>query len=165
MIYSKYFSVLVIAIFFACSSNTGKNTINDKSLIKSESSNMVIHSTVVEQQGEGIVGKWLCKLTTLDENKNYNLDANERKKAVNNLYELELRGDGTCRIQNMFTGTYTIKIEQRKQVLQLQRKRIVGEEDKDPPPQVFYITSVTKDELVLEDFIGNEGSFWIFKRV
>ncbi len=68
-------------------------------------------------------------------------------------------------MQNMFTGTYTVNEEKGNKVLRLQRKRIESEEDKDPPPDIFYIKSVSQNEmnLLVVDGAGT-SSFWIFKR-
>jgi hypothetical protein len=51
-------------------------------------------------------------------------------------------------------------------MLYVYRKKVEGEEDKDPPPDIFQITSVRKDELVLQIIMsGKPSSFWLFKRI
>ena len=74
--------------------------------------------------------------------------------------------NGTCRIQNLFNGTYTIKEEGGKKILTVQRKKVEGEEAEDPIPDKYYIKSVTKDELILLLIDGGgTTTFWIFKRI
>jgi hypothetical protein len=108
----------------------------------------------------------MMHLDAFDDNGNQQLEEAERKKAVPNRYALVLNADGTCRMQDIFTGTYTINTEKGNQVLQIQRKRIESEEDKDPPPDVYHIKSVTKNEMILLVFDGvGPTSFWIFKKV
>jgi hypothetical protein len=66
----------------------------------------------------------------------------------------------------MFTGRYEKKTENGRDMLYVYRKKVEGEEDKDPPPDIFQITSVRKDELVLQIIMsGKPSSFWLFKRI
>jgi hypothetical protein len=57
------------------------------------------------------------------------LQDEERKKGIPNSYTFQFNSDGTCRMQNMFTGNYTIKTENGNKVLAVQGKRIESEED------------------------------------
>jgi len=51
-------------------------------------------------------------------------------------------------------------------MLYVYRKKVEKEEDKDPPPDIFQITSLKKDELVLQIIeAGEPSSFWFFKRI
>jgi len=117
-------------------------------------------------QGEGIVGTWKLRLEVFDDNGNRIPDEAEMKKGYSNNYQLQLNADGTCRIQQMFTGRYERKTENGRDMLKVYRKRVEGEEDKDPPPDIFQVTSLKKDELVLQIIeAGEPSSFWFFKRV
>jgi hypothetical protein len=119
----------------------------------------------VANSGDGIVGKWKLIVDAYDLNENQLLEDEERKKGTPNHYLLQLNSDSTCRIQDIFTGTYTIKTDRGKKVLVVQRKRVEGEETEDPLPERFYIKSVTSDEMVLLVIDGGSTTtFWIFKR-
>src|SRR5688572_19267384 len=116
--------------------------------------------------GDGIVGNWKLRLEVFDDNGNRIPDEAEMKKAYSNNYQLQLNADGTCRIQQMFTGRYEKKIENGRDMLYVYRKKIEGEEDKDPIPDIYQITSLKKDELVLQIIdAGGPSSFWFFKRI
>ena len=43
------------------------------------------------------------------------------------------------------------------------RNRIIGEEDEDPPPDVYRIISMSKNEMVLLERV-NDLVFWVFER-
>ena len=62
-----------------------------------------------------------------------------------------------------FKGRYEIKTENGNKMLYVFRNRVVGEEDKDPVPDVYRIISESKNELVL---LENEGNltFWVFEK-
>jgi hypothetical protein len=64
----------------------------------------------------------------------------------------------------VYKGRYEVKTEGDKKMLYVYRNRIVGAEEKDPPPDIYRITSMSKNELVLLEDIGNRA-FWIFERV
>ncbi len=102
-------------------------------------------------------------LEAYDNNGNRKLDDEERKKGIQNRYSFRFNADGTCGIMDMFKGRYEIKTTNGKKMLSVYRKRVVGEEEKDPLPDVFEITSMTNDELVLLENLGNL-TFWAFKR-
>jgi hypothetical protein len=115
--------------------------------------------------GNGIVGSWKMYLDAFDKNENQVLDEEERKSAVPNNYRLQLNADGTCKIQGVFTGTYKVKEEGGKKILEVQRKKVVGEETEDPLPDIYHIKSLTKEEMVLlTTEAGSTVTFWIFKR-
>ena len=106
------------------------------------------------------------RVEVFDDNSNRVPDEEEIKKAYSNNYMLQLNADGSCKIQQVFTGRYEKKIENGKEMLYVYRKRIEQEEDKDPPPDIFQIISLKKDELVLLiiDAAGS-SAFWYFKRI
>ncbi len=141
----------------------------DSSVVNSSNSKTTVASkstTLATGSADPIVGKWMMHLDAFDDNGNQQLEEAERKKAVPNRYALVLNADGTCRMQDIFTGTYTINTEKGNQVLQIQRKRIESEEDKDPPPDVYHIKSVTKNEMILLVFDGvGPTRFSKFKKV
>lgn len=115
--------------------------------------------------GDGIVGTWRMYLDAFDKNENQVLDAEERKAAIKNNYRLQLNADGTCKIQDFYKGTYKVKEEGGKRILEVQRKKVEGEETEDPIPDIYHIKSLTKDEMILlTTEAGSTVSFWIFKR-
>ena len=115
--------------------------------------------------GNDIVGTWKMYLDAFDKNENQVLDPEERKNAIPNNYRLQLNADGTCKIQGVFNGTYKVKEERGKKILEVQRKRVVGEETEDPIPDVYHIKSLTKEEMILlTTEAGFTVTFWIFKR-
>ena len=113
--------------------------------------------------GDGITGYWKLTLEAYDDNGNKVLDEAERKKGIKNRYTFRFNADGSCKIQESFAGRYEVKTEGGKQMLYVYRKRVVGEEDKDPVPDVYRIISLGKTEMVL---LENEGNltFWVFER-
>jgi len=114
----------------------------------------------------GLVGTWKLNLEVFDDNGNRVPDEAEMKKGYANNYMLQLNADGTCRIQQVFTGRYEKKIEDGRDMLYVYRKKVEGEEDKDPIPDIYQVTSLKKDELVLQIIdAGGPSSFWFFKRI
>jgi hypothetical protein len=113
-----------------------------------------------------IIGTWKLMIDAYDQNENQELENEERKKGMANNNTLQFNANGTCRIQNIFNGTYTIKEEAGKKLLTIQRKKIEGEETADPIPDKYYIKSVTREELILLVIDGGSTTtFWIFKRI
>ena len=113
---------------------------------------------------DGITGRWKLKLEAYDDNGNKTLDEAERKKGFQNRYLFRFNADGSCQIQEAYKGRYEMKTEGDKKMLYVYRNRIVGEEEKDPPPDVYHIISLSKNELVLLEDLGNL-TFWVFERV
>lgn len=146
-------------VILACSNNNAakENTVAVKN--ETTTASAAKENTVAQ---EGIVGTWMMHLDAFDHNENEVLDGDERAKAVPNRYRMQLNADGTCRLMDMFTGRYEIKTENGKKILRVFRKKVEGQEDKDPPPDVYVIKSLTKDELIL--YISLSTNFWIFKR-
>ena len=105
-------------------------------------------ATPVSTSGDDIVGTWKLRLEVFDDNGNRIPDEEELKKGYSNNYMLQLNADGTCKIQQVFTGKYEKVTEEGRPMLKVYRKRIEAEEDKDPLPDIYQITSVKKDELV-----------------
>ncbi|HVE61023.1 MAG TPA: hypothetical protein VNA26_04345 [Chitinophagaceae bacterium] len=155
----QYF-IFAAAIVLSCSNDntTKENTVAGKD--ETTAASAVKKENTVAQ--DGIVGTWMMHLDAYDHNQNEVLDADERSKAVANRYRMQLNADGTCRLMDLFTGRYETKTENGKKILRVFRKKVEGEEDKDPPPDVYVIKSLTKDELVL--YISLSTNFWIFKR-
>jgi len=112
---------------------------------------------------DNISGFWKLKLEAYDDNGNKVLDEAERKKGFKNRYTFRFNPDGSCKIQEAYSGRYEVKSEGSKKVLYVYRKRVVGEEEKDPPPDIYLITSMDKNELVLLEREGNL-TFWVFER-
>ncbi|MDQ6609620.1 MAG: hypothetical protein M3Y85_07350 [Bacteroidota bacterium] len=63
----------------------------------------------------------------------------------------------------LFKDHYERKTENEKDLLRVFRNRVPNEEKTDPPPDVYVITSLNKDEMVLLETIGN-NTFWSFKK-
>jgi hypothetical protein len=56
-----------------------------------------------------------------------------------------------------------VKTKGGNKILFVYRNRVRGEEEKDPPPDVYRIVSLSKNELVLLEEM--EGlTFWVFER-
>jgi len=164
---TKMMLLFFVSIFLLTSCGDNKEAAEEKSLASNaQSENKTDQPSPAESQGDGIVGTWKLHLDAFDRNENQELEGEERKKGVPNNNTLQFKADGTCRIQNMFNGTYTIKEEGGKKLLTIQRKKVEGEETEDPQPDKYYIKSVTKDELVLLVIDGGgTTTFWIFNRV
>jgi hypothetical protein len=111
----------------------------------------------------GITGYWKLTLEAYDDNGNKILDEAERKKGIKNRYSLRLNSDGSCQIQEVYKGRYEVRTEGDKKMLYVYRNRVVGEEEQDPPPDIYRIISASKNEIVL---LENEGNltFWVFER-
>jgi hypothetical protein len=115
---------------------------------------------------KGLTGTWKLQLEVFDDNGNRIPDEEEMKKGFGNNYIFQFNADGSCRIQQIFTGRYEKKVEDGRDMLYVYRKKVEGEEDEDPPPDIYQITSLKKDELVLQMLIiGDPSSFWFFKRI
>jgi len=125
----------------------------------------VTSSTRINQtSADDIIGFWKLKLEAYDDNSNKILDEAERKKGIKNNYSFRFNADGSCKIVESFKGRYEIKTESGNKMLYVYRNRVAGEEKQDPPPDVYRITSMSKNELVL---LENEGNltFWVFERM
>ena len=156
-----YYPLLIILI--ACSNNS--NNEPTSSLTATESENAASQATSSnEHQGNGIVGKWDLALEAYDDNSNRKLDDEERKKGIKNRYSFRFNADGTCQIREVYKGRYELKTENNRKLLKVYRNRIPQEEETDPPPDVFEITSMSNNEMVLLETLGDH-TFWIFKRM
>lgn len=153
------FGILVAVILAALSCN---NT--EQQVAVAASPNQSKPAAATNTPGEGIVGSWKLKLETSDDNENQVLDEAERKKGFKNNYSFVFKADGSCKIQQVYSGRYEVKNLNGKQLLYVYRARVVGEEDKDPAPDIYRVISLTKTEMVLLEQEGNL-TFWIFERV
>ncbi|HKP32887.1 MAG TPA: lipocalin family protein [Chitinophagaceae bacterium] len=151
---------LLAGVLFACNNNNAQDA---KTAEVKEESKAAANTENNQPSGDGIAGYWKLKLETSDDNENKILDEAERKKAFKNNYTFRFNADGSCKIQESFAGRYEVKTEGGKKMLYVYRKRVVGEEDQDPVPDVYRIISMDKKELVLLESIGNL-TFWIFER-
>lgn len=165
----KHYFFSLILVQAICSFACGENKAVNENLPADTSSNQ---TAAVSDPGESpvtdndIVGTWKLRLEVFDDNGNRIPDEEEMKKGYGNNYMLQLNADGTCRIQQVYTGRYETITEDGRKMLKVYRKRIEGEEDKDPIPDIYQIISVKKDELVLQiNDAGGPGSFWFFKRI
>ena len=148
------------ALLVSCNNNQPAET---KVAEEPKQSEVASNTATDQSSGEGIAGYWKLTLEAYDENENKILDEAERKKGIKNKYTFRFNADGTCRIQESFTGRYEVKTEAGKKMLYVYRNRVVGEEDKDPVPDVYRIISMNKTELVLLENIG-DLTFWVFER-
>jgi hypothetical protein len=149
-------------LLIACSNN---NAAPETTIAQTKQQPETASSTGTNQpSGDGIVGVWKLTLECYDDNGNKTPDDAERKKGFKNNYSFRFNTDGSCQIQQVYKGRYEVKTEGDKKMLYVYRNRIVGEEEKDPPPDIYRITSMSKNELVLLEDIGNRA-FWIFERV
>lgn len=151
---------LAFALLIACKNKSQESKVAETSQQQPE----IAANTQPSQSSEdGITGTWKLKLEAYDDNKNKILDEAERKKGFRNNYLFRFNADGSCKIQEFYKGHYEVKTESNKKMLYVYRDRIVGEEEKDPPPDVYRIISLSKNELVLLEDLGNLA-FWVFER-
>jgi hypothetical protein len=154
-------SVLASFLIIACGSNN--STQETKAANATEQQPASAPSESTQPSGDGITGFWKLKLEAYDDNGNKTLDEEERKKGFKNNYTYRFNTDGSCQIQGSFKGRYEEKTESGIKMLYVYRNRVVGEEDKDPVPDVYRIISMSKNELVLLEREGNL-TFWVFER-
>ena len=158
---SRILFYIAWALLPACSNN---NSAQEKPFAETKSLPEVASTTESTQlSGDVITGYWKLTLEAYDENENKILDETERKKGIKNRYSFRFNADGSCQIMETFKGRYEIKTENGNRMLYVFRNRVVGEEDKDPVPDVYRIISESKNELVL---LENEGNltFWVFEK-
>ena len=154
------FLCIPFSLLIACSNNKAGETKSSASQTPAQ----IASSTEPNQtSGEGIVGFWKLKLEAYDENSNKILDEEEKKKGIKNNYTYRFHADGSCRIQEFYKGHYEEKTENGNKMLYVYRERIEGEEDRDPVPDVYRITSMSKDQIVLLEQLGDH-TFWVFER-
>ena len=162
-------SMIILAVTVFSLTNCGDNNAatNEKQSAKNTTTeSKEAQTTSSTSTGHDVDGTWKLRLEVFDDNGNRVPDEEEMKKGYANNYMLQLNTDGTCRMQQMFTGRYERITENGRDMLKVYRKRIENEEDKDPLPDIYQITSVKKDELVLQIILAGEpSSFWFFKRI
>jgi hypothetical protein len=162
-------SMIILVAAFVTLTNCGNNkaaTTEQQTANSKATENTDVQSTSSASTGDDIVGTWKLRLEVFDDNSNRIPDEAEMKKGYGNNYMFQFNADGTCRIQQTFTGRYEKKTENGRPMLYVYRKKVEKEEDKDPPPDIFQITSLKKDELVLQIIeAGEPSSFWFFKRI
>jgi hypothetical protein len=154
-------------IFMACPFLIIHN--NNNKGEQSKLGNSLPHSDVAARVHEShatdddITGFWKLKLEAYDDNGNKILDEAERKKGFKNNYSFRFNADGSCKIVESFKGRYEVKTENGNKMLYVFRNRVAGEEKQDPPPDVYRIISLSKNELVVLEQEGNL-TFWVFER-
>ena len=162
---SSVFLIPAVSIFLSCADNKAA-TAEQQTAGKPAVDNKEAQTTASAVPGNDLVGSWKLRQEVYDDNSNRIPDEEELKKGYSNNYHLQLNADGTCRIQQVFKGRYEKKIEEGREMLYVYRKKIEGEEDQDPQPDKYQITSLKKDELVLQIIAGDyPASFWFFKRI
>lgn len=148
-------------LLVACNNNNAQET---KAAETPKEQREIASNTQTSKASEdGITGYWKLKLEAYDDNGNKILDESERKKGIQNRYLFRFNADGSCKIQEFYKGRYEVKTGSNKKMLYVYRNRVVGEEEKDPPPDVYHIISMSKNELVLLEDLGNL-TFWVFER-
>jgi hypothetical protein len=157
---------LIICFAFASLIACGSNKAPEETKVPSTEQKTEVASNPVTDQpiSDDITGQWKLKLEAYDNNENKILDEDEKKKGIKNNYLFRFNADGSCQIQQMFKGHYEVKTQGDKKRLYVYRKKIEGEEDKDPPPDVYQIISLNKNELVLLETEGNL-TFWVFEKL
>ena len=158
----KLYNIIIAGIILiACNDNKAAKEIP---VANTEQQAATASTTEASQpSGDGIVGFWKLKLEAYDDNGNKILDEEERKKGIKNNYTYRFNADGSCQIQQMFKGRHEEKTEGGNKMLYVYRNRVVGEEEKDPPPDVYRIISLGKNEMVLLE-VTNNLVFWIFEK-
>lgn len=113
---------------------------------------------------KNVVGTWNLVLEVPDLNENKIMEEGERQKGFKNKYILELKANGTCRIQKAYNGKYELKKEKGKDMLYVYRER-TPDEKKDPVPDIYEIKSLKQDEMIVLQWVaGFSSNFWIFKK-
>ena len=153
----------LFASLVLCSCNNNKSAQENSVAENKPQSEVAANHEVNTASGDGIVGNWKLTLEAYDENGNKILDDEERKKGIKNNYQYRFNADGSCQIQQVFKGRYEVKTEGDKKKLYVYRNRVVGEEDKDPPPDVYHIISLNRNQLLLLEDLGNLA-FWLFEK-
>jgi len=153
---------LVIVITYALL-NTYFNKAAQEIRIAGASTHTGVTSKMHRPPADAITGFWKLKLEAYDDNRNKILDEAERKKGFKNHYAFRFNADGSCMIQETYKGHYEVKTEGGNKMLYVYRRRVEGVEEKDPPPDVYRIISMTKTELILLEDLGNLA-FWVFER-
>lgn len=159
--------LLLATALIACNNDKGPQKTESATTTAQETTgnNDSPGETTVASNG-GITGSWKLDMEVFDDNGNWIMEPEERAKAYKNNYSIQLRPNGSARIQDLFNGRYEVKEEKGRQMLYVYRERVVGQEDEDPAPDKFHITSVAPNELILQVvMMGEPSSFWIFKRV
>ena len=156
-----YVIIATAFAFFGCNNNKSGQAIN---IAQNGTQPEFLSNTETSQTSEeGIIGYWKLKLEAYDHNENKILDETERKKGIQNRYSFRFNADGSCQIRESFKGHYEVKTKGGNKILFVYRNRVRGEEEKDPPPDVYRIVSLSKNELVLLEEM--EGlTFWVFER-
>ena len=148
------------ALLVACNNNAQETKVVETPKQQTE----IASNTQTSQASEdGITGYWKLNLETFDDNSDKILDEAERKKGFQKRYSFRFNADGSCLVEEVYNGRYEVKTEGDKKMLYVYRSWIIGEEAKDPPPEVFRIISISKNELVLLENMGNL-IFWAFER-
>jgi hypothetical protein len=160
---SKLIFCVAFTSFIACGNNKAAQETTAAETNKQQPE-IASNTATGQPSGDDIVGNWKLMLEAYDDNENKTLDEAERKKGIKNNYAFRFNADGSCQIQQVFKGHYEVKTEGDKKILYVYRNRVVGEEEKDPPPDVYRIISMSKNELVLLEQEGNL-TFWVFERV
>lgn len=154
------FIITIYTLLNACGSDKPEQVTSAPTGPQSE----LLSTTEANQTGdEGITGYWKLKLEAYDNNENKILDEAERKKGIQNRYSFRFNADGSCQITESFKGRYEIKTKGGNKILSVYRNRVQGEEDQNPPPDVYRIISLSENELVLLEQEENV-TFWVFER-
>ena len=153
---------MAFALLIAC----GNNKAAQETTVAETKQQPEVAATTTRDRpsGDGIIGSWKLTLEAYDNNENKILDEDEKKKGIKNNYSFRFNADGSCQIQQMFKGRYEVKTEAGKKMLYVYRKKVEGEEEKDPPPDIYRIISISKTELVLLETEGNL-TFWVFEKI
>ena len=163
-----FFYSSFVVLLLACNSNN-TDTVKDIDSSSAAAAPSANEAPAESKRGEGILGDWKLQHEAYDNNSNGALDADERSKAIKNHYFYRFNENGSALIgassspAGAFKGRYEKKTENGKEKLYEYRDKIPGEDETDPVPEVYTIISVSGEELVLLESLGN-NTFWIFKR-
>ena len=155
-----------VLTMLSCGGNTNGKGTSETTAGETHATSLVAQEPAASSNafpGDSITGYWKLYLEAYDDNGNRKLDDEERKKGIKNRYSFRFNADGSCEIMELFKGRYEIETENGKKLLHVYRNRVAGEEEKDPPPDVYEITSMSKEELVLLEKLG-EHTFLVFRK-
>ena len=108
-----------ISFMLIYSGNNKAATTETQLATKTPSEKKISHSDDVNISADGILGNWKLRLEVFDDNGNRVPDEAELKKGYAKNYSLQLNADGTCRMQQMFTGRYQQVTEKGREMLKL----------------------------------------------
>jgi hypothetical protein len=159
----KAYLVILFAFITLASCNTHKAPETDVADTKQKSVD-ISNTETNKVLADSLIGYWKLRLEAYDSNDDQMLDEAERKKGAPNNYSFHFNADGSCKKQETIQGRYEVKFEEDKRMLYVYPEPLVDRDGRTYVTDVYRITSMTVNEIVLLETIGNLN-FWVFQRV